>query len=268
MVTFSKAANALKLTEEEKHGLNLNQQLERRYKAVIPIHRKENPDVKYLKIRKPIDRTMARDHWNSTNTIEVQVPQFDGSGTQEDMIDTAMKYDELLLALSLNTNIDTENVNDQRKNLFEELMDGPARTFFQETYKNEVQTNAALAPQDRLHRSDVLSRAIQLTIMEHFGDHPLDAYDNQLHYLNVISMGNMDPKLFSNQVAEISKKKPYCPSNLAGPAHPSLTAQQHINILHSASHRSHITKMRNAGKQKTDFGTNVMEFRNYLHALY
>jgi len=268
MVNFCKAANVLKLTEEEKHGLNLNQQLERRYKAVIPIHRKENPDVKYLKIRKPIDRTMARDHWNSTNTIEVQVPQFDGSGTQEDIIDTAMKYDKLLIALSLNTNIDNKNVNDQRKNLFEEVMDGPARTFFQETYKNEVQANAALAPQDRLHWSDVLSRAIQLTIMEYFGDHPLDAYNNQLHYLNAISMGNMDPKLFSNRVAEISKKIPYCPSNLAGPAHPLLTAQQHINILHSASHRSHITKMRNAGKQKTNFGTNVMEFRNYLHDLY
>jgi len=26
--------------------------------------------------------------------------------------------------------------------------------------------------------------------------------------------------------------------------------------------------MRNAGKQKTNFGTNVMEFRNYLHDLY
>jgi len=129
MVNFSKAANDLELTEEEKHGLNLNQQLERRYKAVIPIHRKENPDVKCLMIRKPIDRTMARGHWNSTNAIKVKVPQFDGSGTQEDMIDTS-KCDELLIALSLNTNIHTENVNDQRKNLFEELMDGPARTFF------------------------------------------------------------------------------------------------------------------------------------------
>jgi len=206
MVNFSKAANALKLTEEEKHGINLNQQLERRYKAVIPIHRKENPDVKFIEIRKPIDPTMARDHWNSTNTIEVQVPQFDGSGTQEDMIDTAMKCDELLIVLSLNTNIDNENVNDQRKKLFEELMDGPAKTFFQETHENKVQTNAALAPQDILHRSDVVSRAIQLTIMECFGDHPLDAYNNQLHYLNAVSTGNMDPKLFSNWVAEISKK--------------------------------------------------------------
>jgi len=76
MVNFSKAANVLKLTEEEKHGLHLKQQLERRCKVVIPIHRKENPDVKFLKIRKPIDRAMARDHWNSTNAIEVQVPQF------------------------------------------------------------------------------------------------------------------------------------------------------------------------------------------------
>jgi len=206
MVNFNKAANVLKLTEEEKHGLNLNQQLERRHKTVIRIHQKENPDVKCLKIRKPIDRTMARDHWNSTDAIEVQVPQFDGSRTQEDMIDTAMKHDKLLIALCLNTNIDTENVNDQRKNLFEELVDGPARTFFQETYKNKVQPNAALAPQDRLHRRDVLSRAIQLTIMEHFGDHPMDACNSQLHCLNAISMGNMDPKLFSNRVAEISKK--------------------------------------------------------------
>jgi len=58
------------------------------------------------------------------------------------MIDTAMKYDELLIAWSLTTTIDTGNVNDQRKNLFEELMDGPARTFFQETYENEVQASA------------------------------------------------------------------------------------------------------------------------------
>jgi len=42
-IFLSRAANALKLTEEEKHGLNLNQQLEHHCKVVIPIHRKGNP---------------------------------------------------------------------------------------------------------------------------------------------------------------------------------------------------------------------------------
>jgi len=76
--------------------------------------------------------------------------------------------------------------------------------------------------------------------MEHFVDHPLDACDNQLHHSNAISMDNMDQNASVTWWLKFLKKKPYCPSNLAGPAHPSLTAQQHINIPHSASHRSHM----------------------------
>jgi hypothetical protein len=52
----------------------------------------------------------------------------------------------------------------------------------------------------------VLARAIQLTIVEYFGDHPLDAYNNQLNYLNSISLANNDPQYVGNWVDEVSKK--------------------------------------------------------------
>ena len=85
-------------------------------------------------------------------------------------------------------------------------MDGPAKTFFKQTFETETDENAARAAPDQLPNRQVLARAIQLTIMEYFGDHPLDAYNNQLNYLNSILMANNDSQHVGNRVDEISKK--------------------------------------------------------------
>ena len=76
-------------------------------------YRKESVTTKVIKLRKPIDRTQPRNEWNSTNTIEVSYPQFDGNGTPEDMVDTVIRYDELVAALNLQNNANDANIHQQ-----------------------------------------------------------------------------------------------------------------------------------------------------------
>jgi hypothetical protein len=148
MVVFSKATHNLKLTVEEKEGLSNNKQQERKYNAVFPIYRKESATTTVIKFRKPIDRTLPRNEWNSTNTIEVSYSTFDGNGTPEDMVDTVIRYDELVAAMNLHNNPNDANVHQQRANIFEELMDGVAKTFFKQTFETETDENAARAAPD------------------------------------------------------------------------------------------------------------------------
>lgn len=84
--------------------MNINKQLERKYNVVFPLYRKETDNKNVIKLRTPIDKSMPKNEWNTTNTIEMSIKRFDGSGTPEDMADTAILYDELIEALSLENN--------------------------------------------------------------------------------------------------------------------------------------------------------------------